>query len=89
MENRQVMQGSLQWLEELKPDELKGVQYAVLVVETIIGLVLTSGFQDILMSKWHKKEQQDFLRGEADASGDFEEQLEQWKQRMWSDAMKI
>ena len=27
-------------------------------------------------------------RGEADASGDFEEQLEQWKQRMWSDAMK-
>ena len=35
-----------------------------------------------------QKEQQDFLRGEADASGDFEEQLEQWKQRMWSDAMK-
>ena len=27
-------------------------------------------------------------RGEADASGDFEEQLEQWKQNMWSDAMK-
>ena len=27
-------------------------------------------------------------RGEADASGDFEEQLEQWKQSMWSDAMK-
>ena len=54
----------VQWLEELKPDELKGVQYAVLVVEIIIGLVLISEFQDILMSKWLKKEQQDFLHVE-------------------------
>ncbi len=80
----------VQWLEELKPDELKrGSIRSFLVVEIIIGLVPTNGFQDTLMSKWLKKEQQDFSkRGEADASGDFEEQLEQWKQNMWSDAMK-
>ena len=45
----------VQWLEELKPDELKGVQYAVLVVEIIIGLVPINGFQDTLMSIWLKR----------------------------------
>ena len=39
------------------------------------------------MSKWLKGSEFS-KRGEADASGDFEEQLEQWKQSMWSDAMK-
>lgn len=59
-------------------------------METIIGLVPISEFQDTLMSKWRKKGATRFsTRGEADASGDFEEQLEQWKQRMWSDAMKV
>ena len=50
----------VQWLEELKPDELKGVQYAVLVVETIIGLVPISEYQDTLMSKWLKRSNEIF-----------------------------
>ncbi len=58
----------VQWLEELKPDELKVFNTQFLVVETIIGLVPISEYQDTLMSKWLKKGATRFsTRGEADA----------------------
>ncbi|MCE0554034.1 hypothetical protein LQK80_16895 [Bacillus thuringiensis] len=45
----------VQWLEELKTDELKGFNTQFLVVEIIIGLVPINGFQDTLMSRWLKR----------------------------------
>ncbi|TKI02010.1 sulfite reductase flavoprotein subunit alpha, partial [Bacillus wiedmannii] len=79
----------VQWLEELKPDELKGVQYAVFGCGDHNWASTYQRIPRYIDEQMAQKGATRFsTRGEADASGDFEEQLEQWKQSMWSDAMK-
>ncbi len=89
MENHQVMQGSLCNGWRLKPDELKGVQYAVFGCGDHNWASTYQRIPRYIDEQMAQKGATRFsTRGEADASGDFEEQLEQWKQSMWSDAMK-
>lgn len=79
----------VQWLEELKPDELKGVQYAVFGCGDHNWASTYQRIPRYIDEQMAQKGATRFsTRGEADASGDFEEQLEQWKQSMWSDAMR-
>ncbi|TKI95522.1 sulfite reductase flavoprotein subunit alpha, partial [Bacillus wiedmannii] len=79
----------VQWLEELKPDELKGVQYAVFGCGDHNWASTYQRIPRYIDEQMAQKGATRFsTRGEADASGDFEEKLEQWKQSMWSDAMK-
>ena len=79
----------VQWLEELQHGELQGVHYAVFGCG---DLNWASTYQNVPRYIDEQMAQQGATRfstrGEGDASGDFEEQLNQWKQSMWSDAMK-
>ncbi|WP_068775891.1 bifunctional cytochrome P450/NADPH--P450 reductase [Paenibacillus sp. FJAT-26967] len=78
----------VEWLERVEQDELRGVKYAVFGC----GDRNWAGtYQDVprfideqLALKGATRLSE---RGEADASGDFEQQLEQWRERMWSDVM--
>ncbi|SFM26184.1 cytochrome P450 / NADPH-cytochrome P450 reductase [Gracilibacillus orientalis] len=78
-----------QWLEELKPDELTDVHYAVFGCG---DLNWASTYQHIprtideLLAQ--KGATRFSARGEGNVSGDFEEQFDQWKSSMWSDAME-
>jgi cytochrome P450/NADPH-cytochrome P450 reductase len=79
----------VQWLEQVEPGSLKGVNYAVFGCG---DRNWASTYQDVprlideqLAAKGAARFSE---RGEADVSGDFETQLEKWKKRMWSDAMK-
>lgn len=78
----------VQWLEEIKPGELTGVQYAVFGCGDHNW---ASTYQDVpryIDEQLAQKGAARFsARGEGDVSGDFEGQLDQWKQTMWSDAM--
>ncbi|WP_082233045.1 bifunctional cytochrome P450/NADPH--P450 reductase [Halobacillus massiliensis] len=79
----------VQWLKELKAEELDGVQYAVFGCGDHNW---ASTYQDVprlidemlAQSGAHRFSN----RGEGDVSGDFEEDLDQWKQQMWSDAVE-
>ena len=72
-----------------KTDELKGVQYAVFGCGDHNWASTYQRIPRYIDEQMAQKGATRFSkRGEADASGDFEEQLEQWKQSMWSDAMK-
>jgi len=79
----------VQWLDQVGPGELSGVHY------TVFGCGdqnWASTYQDVprfIDEKLAEKGATRFsLRGEADASGDFEKQLETWKSHMWADAIK-
>lgn len=80
----------VQWLEELNSDELNGVHYAVFGCG---DRNWASTYQDVprfIDEQLAQKGATRFsARGEGDVSGDFEEQFEQWKRNMWSDAMKV
>lgn len=78
------------WLEQLETGQLTGVQYAV------FGCGDTNWantYQDVprfIDEQLALKGASRFsVRGEADVSGDIEEQLQSWKKSMWSDAMKF
>lgn len=79
----------VQWLEEVKEGELEGVRYAVFGCGDHNW---ASTYQYV--PRWIDEQlaQKGALRfsarGEADASGDFEEQLDQWKRKMWTDAIE-
>jgi cytochrome P450/NADPH-cytochrome P450 reductase len=78
----------VQWLEEVEPGELKGVQYAVFgcgdhnwastyqQIPRFIDQQLKAKGATCLVS-----------RGEADASGDFEKQVEEWGDRLWPEVL--
>lgn len=79
----------VQWLEELKSDELKGVQYAVFGCGDHNWASTYQQVPRFIDEQMAQKGAMRFSkRGEGDVSGDFEEQLNQWKRSMWSDAMK-
>lgn len=79
----------LQWLDQIEPGELNGVNFSVLgcgdrnwatTYQAIPRMV-----DDLLAQKGATRFS---LRGEADASGDFEKHLETWENQMWEDAME-
>ncbi|MFM1652948.1 bifunctional cytochrome P450/NADPH--P450 reductase [Brevibacillus sp. B_LB10_24] len=79
----------VQWLEQVEPGELAGVTYAVFGCGDHNW---ASTYQEVpryIDEMLAEKGATRFsLRGEADASGDFEKQLDAWKSQMWADAMK-
>ncbi|MGG3471488.1 cytochrome P450 [Neobacillus pocheonensis] len=78
----------VQWLEQADSASLKGVQYAVLgcgdrnwasTYQKVPRLI-----DEMLAAKGASRFSE---RGEADASGNFDYQVEEWKKKMWSDAI--
>ncbi|WP_248924627.1 bifunctional cytochrome P450/NADPH--P450 reductase [Paenibacillus hamazuiensis] len=79
----------VQWLEQVEPGELQGVTYAVFGCGDRNWAATYQEVPRFIDEKLAEKGATRFsLRGEADASGDFEKQLEAWKKQMWTDAMK-
>ncbi len=79
----------VQWLEEVKPGELEGVHYAVFGCGDHNWASTYQNVPRLIDEKLAEKGAVRFsARGEGDASGDFEEQLEQWKDTMWADAVE-
>ncbi|WPS85749.1 cytochrome P450 [Brevibacillus halotolerans] len=79
----------VQWLGGVEADALQGVTYAVFGCG---DRNWANTYQDVprfideqLTLKGAKRLS---LRGEADTSGDFEKQLEDWQKRMWLDVME-
>lgn len=79
----------VQWLEHLETGSLKGVQYAVFGCGDHNW---ANTYQDVpryIDEQLALKGAVRFSeRGEGDASGDFEKQFNEWKNRMWQDAFK-
>ncbi|SDI29649.1 cytochrome P450 / NADPH-cytochrome P450 reductase [Alteribacillus persepolensis] len=79
----------VQWLEAVQPGELSGVRYAVFGCGDHNWI---NTYQDVprcIDEQLAEKGAVRFsARGEGDVSGDFEEQLDRWKQNMWSDAIE-
>lgn len=80
----------VQWLEQMEPGELQGVNYAVFGCG---DQNWASTYQEVprfiddqLAAKGATRLT---LRGEADASGDFEKQLDDWQKRLWSDVFHV
>ncbi|NKI20361.1 cytochrome P450 [Paenibacillus dendritiformis] len=79
----------VQWLEQVEPGELRGVRYAVFGCGDHNWAATYQAVPRFIDEQLAEKGATRFsLRGEADASGDFEKQLEAWKSQMWADAMK-
>ncbi|MUL34451.1 bifunctional cytochrome P450/NADPH--P450 reductase [Priestia megaterium] len=78
----------VRWLEQVNPGELDGVSYTVFGCGDHNWASTYQYVPKFIDEQLSLKGATRFSeRGEADASGDFEEQLEQWKSSMWSDAM--
>jgi len=79
----------VQWLDGAKSGDLAGVHYAVFGCGDHNW---ASTYQDVprlIDERLAEKGATHFsTRGEGDVSGDFEEQLDRWKQQMWQDALK-
>lgn len=79
----------VQWLEQIEADRLKGVHYAVFGCGDRNWLNTYQEVPRFIDEQLALKGAVRFLhRGDADVSGDFEEQLETWKETMWSDVKK-
>ncbi|MEC1614903.1 cytochrome P450 [Bacillus mojavensis] len=79
----------VQWLEEIQPSELEGVHYAVFGCGDHNWASTYQYVPRTIDEQLAEKGATRFsARGEGDASGDFEGQLDQWKKSMWSDAIK-
>ncbi|SCW77275.1 cytochrome P450 / NADPH-cytochrome P450 reductase [Paenibacillus tianmuensis] len=76
----------VKWLEGVQPGELQGVRYAVFGCG---DRSWSNTYQDV--PRWideqlaRKGAARLSVRGEADAGGDFEKQLDEWRVRLWSD----
>lgn len=78
----------VQWLEEVNSDELEGVQYAVFGCGDHNWVSTYQNVPRLIDEQLSQKGATRFSeRGEGDVSGDFEEQLDQWKETMWYDAI--
>jgi cytochrome P450/NADPH-cytochrome P450 reductase len=79
----------IQWLEQLEPGELEGVHFSVFGCGDHNWASTYQAVPRWIDEKLVEKGATRFsLRGEADASGDFEKQLDDWKTQMWTDAMQ-
>ena len=80
----------VQWLETLEPGKLNGVHYAVLGCgDTNWASTYQEVPRFIDEQLAHKGASRFSLCGEADVSGDIEEQLQIWQQTMWPQAMEF
>jgi cytochrome P450 / NADPH-cytochrome P450 reductase len=78
----------VQWLETLEPGTLNGVQYAVFGCGDTNWANTYQEVPRFIDEQLALKGASRFsLRGEADVSGDIEEQLIVWKKSLWEDAM--
>ncbi|MET1029621.1 bifunctional cytochrome P450/NADPH--P450 reductase [Domibacillus tundrae] len=79
----------VQWLEAVKPGELSGVHYAVFGCGDHNWASTYQNVPRFIDEQLAQKGAVRFsTRGEGDVSRDFEEQLDQWKQKMLSDAIE-
>ena len=79
----------VQWLEAVKPGELSGIRYAVFGCGDHNWASTYQNVPRLIDEKLAQGGAVRFSdRGEGDVSKDFEEQLDQWKQNMWSDAIE-
>ncbi|CAG7607854.1 Bifunctional cytochrome P450/NADPH--P450 reductase 1 [Paenibacillus solanacearum] len=79
----------VQWLEQAEAGELAGVHYSVFGCGDRNWAATYQEVPRLIDEKLAEKGATRFSkRGEADAGGDFEKQLEAWKGQMWADAMK-
>ncbi|GMX61766.1 bifunctional P-450/NADPH--P450 reductase [Paenibacillus elgii] len=80
----------VKWLEGVQPGELQGVRYAVFGCG---DRSWSNTYQDV--PRWideqlaRKGAVKLSVRGEADAGGDFEKQLDEWRVRLWSDLRHV
>lgn len=76
------------WLEGVQPGELQGVRYAVFGCG---DRSWSNTYQDVPRQideqLARKGAARLSVRGEGDAGGDFEKQLDEWRVRLWSDLM--
>ncbi|MCY8998788.1 bifunctional P-450/NADPH--P450 reductase [Bacillus spizizenii] len=79
----------VQWLQEIKPGELEGVNYAVFGCGDHNWASTYQYVPRFIDEQLAEKGATRFSeRGEGDVSGDFEGQLDEWKKSMWTDAIK-
>ncbi|MFB0637063.1 bifunctional P-450/NADPH--P450 reductase [Bacillus rugosus] len=79
----------VQWLQEIKPGELEGVHYAVFGCGDHNWASTYQYVPRFIDEQLAEKGATRFSeRGEGDVSGDFEGQLDEWKNTMWADAIK-
>jgi cytochrome P450/NADPH-cytochrome P450 reductase len=79
----------VQWLEQVEAGELSGVHYSVFGCGDRNWASTYQAVPRFIDEQLALKGAVRFsLRGEADASGDFEKQFDAWKKQMWIDAIK-
>ncbi|WP_322907097.1 bifunctional cytochrome P450/NADPH--P450 reductase [Paenibacillus campi] len=79
----------LQWLDNADEGELEGVTYAVFGCGDHNWASTYQQVPRMIDEQMEQKGAKRFsARGEGDASGDFEKQLDDWKQTMWADAIE-
>ncbi|MGG2990395.1 bifunctional cytochrome P450/NADPH--P450 reductase [Paenibacillus macerans] len=78
----------VEWLEEVEPGSLAGVNYTVFGCGDRNWASTYQHVPKFIDEQMELKGAKRFsVRGEADASGDFEQQRETWESRMWGEAM--
>ncbi len=78
----------VQWLEFLEQGRLKGVQFAVLGCGDMNWANTYQAVPRWIDEQLSIKGAKRFsLRGEVDGSGDYEKQLEDWMEQVWSDVL--
>lgn len=76
----------VQWLEQVAPGELEGVHYSVFGCGDHNWAATYQAIPRFIDDQLAQNGAIRFsLLGEADASGDFEKQLEEWKSHMWAE----
>ncbi|MDX8047077.1 bifunctional cytochrome P450/NADPH--P450 reductase [Gracilibacillus sp. S3-1-1] len=79
----------IQWLEELNQGDLTDVHYAVFGCGDLNWASTYQRVPRIIDEQLSQKGATRFsVRGEGNVNGDFEEQFDQWKSKMWSDALE-
>lgn len=78
----------VEWLEEVEPGELKGVHFAVFGCGDRNWAATYQEVPRLIDEQLVRKGAVRFSpRGEADASGDFDQARISWQEQMWADAM--
>lgn len=76
----------VQWIKEASSEEIKGVRYAVFGCGDHNWATTYQEIPRFIDEQLSAKGAVRLtLRGEGDASGDFEQQADEWRERLWSD----
>lgn len=80
----------VEWMEQLEKDELKGVKFAVFGCGDRTWSTTYQAVPRMIDELLEKKGADRIsVRGEGDASGDFESHLDAWKSQLWTDLIKV